>query len=125
MGVAQILSLDGATYVSLLSITAVLAPILEETLFRGFLLTTLTKWMPTPAAVLASATAFGFAHLSGRDLPQLVALGTLLGFSYVRSRNLATPMLIHGMWNGSVLTVLYVLSSQGIDINSMLQTPPQ
>ena len=59
------------------------------------------------------------------DLPQLVALGTLLGFSYVRSRNLATPMLIHGMWNGSVLTVLYVLSSQGIDINSMLQTAPQ
>ena len=43
---------------------------------------------------------------------QLTALGVLLGFSYVRSRNLLTPMLIHGAWNGSVLTILFLLASQ-------------
>ncbi|KAK9857582.1 hypothetical protein WJX84_008181 [Apatococcus fuscideae] len=82
-GVAQILSLDLPSFASLFGVTAVLAPILEETVFRGFLLTSLTKFMPTWAAVIASSVAFGLAHLSVRDLPQLVVLGTLLGFVYV------------------------------------------
>jgi membrane protease YdiL (CAAX protease family) len=67
-----------------------------------------------------SATAFGLAHLSQRDLPQLIALGTLLGFSYVRSRNLLTPMLIHGAWNGVVLTVLFGLTANGVDVKQLL-----
>ena len=67
-----------------------------------------------------SATAFGLAHLSQRDLPQLIALGTLLGFSYVRSRNLLTPMLIHGTWNGVVLTVLYGRTASGVDVKQLL-----
>ena len=51
---------------------------------------------------------------------QLTSLGLLLGFSYVRSRNLLTPILIHGAWNGGVLTLLYVLASQGIDIQELI-----
>ena len=54
-GVARIISLDLPTYASLFTVTAVLAPILEETVFRGFLLPSLTKWMPTPVAVLVRA----------------------------------------------------------------------
>ena len=60
----------------------------------GFLLTSFSKYMPAPAAVVVSSVAFGAAHLSQRDFPQPVALGVLLGFSYVRSKNLDTPMLI-------------------------------
>jgi uncharacterized protein len=118
--VASIISLDFPTYLRLFTVTAVLAPILEETVFRGFLLASLTKWMPVPAAVLLSAFAFGFAHLSPRDFPQLTALGILLGFTYVRSRNLLSPMLIHGTWNGTVLTVLYFLVSNGVDVQEFL-----
>ncbi len=121
-GVARIISLDFPTYASLLTVTGVLAPLLEETVFRGFLLTTLTKWMPTPAAVVLSATAFGLAHLSPQDLPQLIALGTLLGFSYVRSRNLLTPMVIHGAWNSVVLTVLFALTASGVNVSEMLSS---
>jgi len=76
--------------------------------------------MPTPAAVVVSALAFGLVHLTPRDFPQLTGLGILMGFSYVRSRNLLTPMMIHGVWNGGVLTVLYVLTSYGVDIQQML-----
>jgi len=88
---------------------------------RGFLLTSLTRYMPTPVAVVASAMAFGAGHLSLRDLPVLVALGTLLGFSYVRSRNLLTPMLIHGAWNSGVLTLLFYLTSSGIDVSQLIK----
>lgn len=42
-GVAQLISPNAPTYLCLMSATAVLAPLLEETVFRGFLLTSLTK----------------------------------------------------------------------------------
>ncbi|KAL0021285.1 hypothetical protein WJX79_008046 [Trebouxia sp. C0005] len=119
-GVAQMLNVDLGTFASLFSVTAILAPLLEETVFRGFLLTSLTKFMPTWLAVLISSLGFGAAHASARDLPQLAALGTLLGFSYVRSRNLLTPMLIHGAWNGTVLVALFTLASSGVDLQEVL-----
>ncbi len=119
-GVAQIISIDVPTFASLFTITAILAPLLEETVFRGFLLTTLTKYLPTWSSVLISSLGFAAAHASIKDFPQLFALGTLLGFSYVRSRNLLTPMLIHGAWNGTVLLVLFAIVNSGLDIQEAL-----
>ena len=120
--VAQLLVLDPLTFGCLFGTTAVLAPLLEETVFRGFLLPSLAKVMPTPLAVVLSSVAFGLVHLSPRDTPQLTALGMLLGFSYVRSKNLLTPMLIHGAWNGTVLCVLYYLVQNGVDVQKMLHS---
>jgi len=111
---------DVPTLVSLLIVTAVFAPILEETVFRGFLLPSLTKVMPVPAAIVVSAAGFATAHLSARDFPQLFAFGILLGFVYVRSRNLLSTMFIHGAWNGGVLLLLAVLASSGVDLEKLL-----
>lgn len=63
---------------------------------------------------------FGAAHLSARDFPQLTALGIVMGFAYVRSRNLLTPMLIHGLWNGTVLTILFALVQSGVNLEDIL-----
>jgi len=97
---------DIGTFLALLSVTSVLAPLLEEVVFRGFLLASLTKWLPTPGAVLFSSVLFAGAHLAPRDFVELVVLGMVLGFSYARTRNLLTPMLIHSMWNSGVLLVV-------------------
>jgi len=118
--VAGIVQLDLPTYASLFTVTAILAPALEEYVFRGFLLASLTRFMPTWAAVIASSAAFGLCHLSPRDLPQLTSLGIVLGLTYIRSRNLLTPMLIHGAWNGTVLTLLFALVDSGEDLSSLL-----
>jgi membrane protease YdiL (CAAX protease family) len=112
------------TYVRLFAVTAILAPLLEESVFRGFLLPTLTKYLPVPAAVVLSSAAFAAAHLSARDAPVLFALGCLLGLVYVRSRALASPMLVHGLWNGTVLSVLFALSASGVDLDAMLHPAP-
>ncbi len=69
--VSSIITMDFSTYASLMATTALLAPLLEETVFRGFLLTSLTKWMPVPAAVALSSLAFGMVHLTPRDFPQV------------------------------------------------------
>ena len=111
---------DAATLAALLVVTAVLAPALEETVFRGFLLPSLTRVLPVPAAVVVSAAGFAAAHLSARDFPQLFAFGILLGFVYVRSRNLLSTMVIHGVWNGGVLLLLAALTSAGVDLEKLL-----
>eukprot|EP00963_Diacronema_lutheri_P003266 scaffold271_cov336-Pavlova_lutheri.AAC.31 len=118
--VAQTLSTTPATSTALLLTCSVFAPWTEEIFFRGFVLTTLTKWMPVPWAIVSSAALFSAAHLTPRDAPQLFALGIVLGLTYAKSRNLAAPMAIHGIWNGSVFSALLILVASGIDLNEFL-----
>lgn len=113
-------AIDNHIFINLLLVTGVLAPILEETVFRGFLLTSLTKHMSVPAAVVWSSLLFAICHFSEKDFLQLFALGMVMGFAYCRSRNLLTSMLIHGAWNSTVLGVVYVLVSSGVAMDDIL-----
>ncbi|CAN1357267.1 hypothetical protein LINPERPRIM_LOCUS44160 [Linum perenne] len=120
----RLLPLIGSSGIStglLLVITGVLAPILEENVFRGFFMVSLTKWVPIPFAVVISAAVFALAHLSPGQFPQLFVLGTLLGFSYAQTRNLLTPITIHAFWNSGVILILTLLQLQGYDIKQLLQ----
>ncbi|XP_050203865.1 uncharacterized protein LOC126653911 [Mercurialis annua] len=120
----RLLPLIGSSSIStacLLVITGVLAPILEETIFRGFFMVSLTKWVPTPIAVLISAAVFAIAHLTPGEFPQLFVLGTALGLSYAQTRNLATSITIHAFWNSGVILILTLLQLQGYDIKEILQ----
>eukprot|EP00899_Mesostigma_viride_P013147 jgi/Mesvir1/21833/Mv04217-RA.1 len=113
----------GATSIaSLLLVTSIFAPLLEETVFRGFLLTSLTKWLPLPVAIGISSVAFALAHFAPKDFFQLAALGCLLGYTYVRTKNLYTPMVIHCLWNSGVVILLLVLQSQGLDVNELIHS---
>ncbi|EEF39918.1 prenyl-dependent CAAX protease, putative [Ricinus communis] len=120
----RLLPLIGSSSIStacLVVITGVLAPILEETVFRGFFMVSLTKWVPTPIAVLISAAVFAIAHLTPGEFPQLFVLGTALGFSYAQTRNLLTSITIHACWNSGVILILTFLQLQGYDIKEILQ----
>ena len=94
---------------SLVLTTVILAPVLEETVFRGFLLPSLTKYMTVPWAVAASTVVFAVAHEHNTgDTAQLLAVGAMAGISYARTRNLATSIVVHASFNLGVL-VLYAL----------------
>jgi uncharacterized protein len=90
---------------------AIAAPLFEEALFRGFILPSLTRYLPVWASILASAFLFAVAHLSFSEILPLFALGTVLGIVYTRSRNLLAPMLLHSLWNSGTLLSLFVLGS--------------
>jgi len=86
---------------------AIAAPFFEELLFRGFLLPSLTKFLPFWAALSLSGFCFAVAHLNLSDILPLTVLGMVLGFVYMRSQNLLAPMLLHALWNsGSFLALL-------------------
>ncbi|ARV61960.1 abortive phage infection protein [Nostocales cyanobacterium HT-58-2] len=93
------------------STAAIAAPIFEELLFRGFLLPSLTRYLPVWGSILASSFLFAAAHLSLSEILPLFALGIVLGIVYTRSRNLLAPMLLHSLWNSGTLLSLFVLGS--------------
>lgn len=90
---------------------AIAAPLFEEVLFRGFLLPSLTRYLPVWGAIMASALLFAIAHLSLSEILPLTALGIVLGVVYTRSRNLLAPMLLHSLWNSGTLLSLFLLGS--------------
>ncbi len=90
---------------------AVAAPLFEEFLFRGFLLPSLTRYVPVWVSISLSGLLFGVAHLSLSEIIPLTTLGIILGVVYSRTRNLLAPMLLHSLWNSTTLISLYILGS--------------
>ena len=88
---------------------AIAAPLFEEVLFRGFLLPSLTRYIPVWGSIVASSLIFAAAHLSLSEVLPLTVLGAVLGFIYTRSRNLLAPMLLHSAWNSVTMIGLFLL----------------
>lgn len=87
------------------------APFFEEFLFRGFLLPSLTRYLPVWGAIVLSSLLFALAHLSLSEILPLTVLGMVLGIVYTRSRNLLSSMFLHSLWNSGTLLSLFILGS--------------
>jgi membrane protease YdiL (CAAX protease family) len=92
---------------------AIVAPVVEELLFRGALLRALLRRTSPPVAVFVSATIFAALHVvgdvgAGYVVPGLLLLGLVSGFEAVRTGNLARSVLLHVGFN-LVSTLLLVL----------------
>lgn len=90
---------------------AIAAPLFEEFLFRGFLLPSLTRYLPVGGAIALSSFIFAAAHLSLSEVLPLMVLGIVLGVVYTRSRSLLAPMLLHSAWNSVTMLGLFLLGS--------------
>lgn len=109
-----LLALESQNTIALLiffSTAAIAAPIFEEIMFRGFLLTSLTRYLNSWSAILLSGFIFAAVHLSLSEVLPLTVLGIVLGFVYTRSRNLLSSILLHALWNSGTLLSLYILGS--------------
>ncbi|MBA0709293.1 hypothetical protein Golax_024331 [Gossypium laxum] len=83
-------------------VVSICAPVWEEIVFRGFLLPSLTRYMPVWSAILVSSVAFALAHFNVQRMLPLIFLGMVMGVVFARSRNLLPSMLLHSLWNGFV-----------------------
>jgi len=88
----------------------VIAPLFEETLFRGVLLPVLGQRIGPVAGVVVSALVFAIAHLSLSELAPLFLLGVGLGWIRWRSGRLAPSVLMHALWNGITFMDLLALA---------------
>jgi uncharacterized protein len=104
---------DTFTIALLWFLVAVCAPLFEETLFRGFFLTSLARYMTEWQAIALSGFIFALAHLNLGDVLPLSLLGMVLGTVYWRSRNLLSSILLHSLWNSGSFIGLLILGSSG------------
>ena len=87
----------------------VLAPLFEETIFRGALLPVAARKLGSTGGILLSATVFAVAHLSLGELLPLLVLGIGLGWLRMQSGRLGSCVLMHALWNGLTFANLVVL----------------
>uniref|UniRef100_A0A0E0LK70 CAAX prenyl protease 2/Lysostaphin resistance protein A-like domain-containing protein n=1 Tax=Oryza punctata TaxID=4537 RepID=A0A0E0LK70_ORYPU len=80
----------------------VIAPLSEETIYRGFLLTALSSSMKWKDAVIVSSLMFSIAHFSINSSFQLFVIGCITGLAYSRTGTLAAPLTIHSLYNAAI-----------------------
>jgi len=87
---------------------AIIAPIVEELIFRGLIFNGFRKNYNGFVAVLMSATLFSLFHLNPWQIPATFFLGLLLGWLMLRTNNIFVAILGHSINNAWVLlTVTY------------------
>ena len=91
--------------------SALLAPVLEELFFRGYLLHAMKRF-GEPRAAAVSALCFALVHLGGTPCAWVMyaAMGLLLAALTMRTGSLLAPMLVHAVYN----LTLVLLSEMGL-----------
>jgi membrane protease YdiL (CAAX protease family) len=96
-----------------LLVTAVAAPLCEETFFRGMLFRLFRARGPLWAAVLLSAIAFGLAHASPAVslalLPVFTYMGIVLALTYAWTGSLTNSVLLHALNNAVGTIAVYAV----------------
>ena len=80
----------------------VLAPVLEEMLFRGIILRSFLRQYAKWTAIVGSATLFGFAHMNIYQFVGALIMGVFLGWLYERTRSLLPCIALHATFNSTV-----------------------
>ena len=83
-------------------LTTVIAPICEETLFRGYIFAALSKWKGWIPGAILTGVLFGAVHVGSAPVEDLIPLGVLgfaLCFLYRRTGSLYPCIAVHSLNN--------------------------
>jgi membrane protease YdiL (CAAX protease family) len=100
---------------------ALLAPLLEEVLFRGAIQGVLMHYFGRPwPAIIVSALVFGIFHLNPVQIVYATLLGIVLGWIYYRTRSLLSVIVGHVLNNSLAVatTVFYGAAEEQAVANS-------
>jgi len=83
-----------------------LAPIVEEFLFRGLLQMSLRRYVGPWGAVFLGGVLFAAIHQPWPIAVALLPLAWILGYLYQRRQSLLAPILLHMLFNALTLTLV-------------------
>jgi membrane protease YdiL (CAAX protease family) len=89
---------------------AVVAPVVEELLFRAYLQNALARKIHPYLAIAVAAAVFGAIHLQFLAFPILALLGAVFGFLYHRTGSLSVTIALH-MANNAFSVVMIMLAA--------------
>lgn len=87
----------------------VLAPFVEEVVFRGVLMPAFARRGGMTLGVIASSAAFAIVHFSAYAMPPIFGLALVLCAGFIRSRSLWVAVVAHAMFNAVGIGLLYFL----------------
>ena len=95
---------------------AVVAPLVEEIVFRECLLGSLlrhgtNRWV----AIIASSLVFGIIHFNPIQIPFATAMGIILSIIYYKSGNIVLTSIIHILNNSAAMVQMRVLGDEIAD----------
>jgi membrane protease YdiL (CAAX protease family) len=93
-------------------ITILLAPLAEESLFRGILYTWIKNAGFPQLALWGTSVFFALVHMNIVTFLPLFVLALLLVWLYERTGNLLASMATHGLFNGLNFAMLYLLEKR-------------
>lgn len=96
--------------------TVVLAPIMEETLFRGLIQGAICRRDGATKAILISALLFGVFHFIPQQAINAFFVGIILGYIYFRTGSLLTVIIIHALNNAMAYIMLELLGPERANI---------
>jgi membrane protease YdiL (CAAX protease family) len=95
--------------VGLVLLAVVVAPVVEETVFRAGIFRFLKGRTSLPMALMVSGALFGMVHANLQSLPGLITVGVFLGIAYELSGNLKVPIFFHAFFNlNSIIWILLI-----------------
>lgn len=100
-------------------VVVLLAPILEEMVFRARLYNILSRNTSPFISALLSAIAFGVVHMEPIVIIEALFMGVIFSYFYLSQRSIFTPIMLH-MFNNSVAYALIVLSYRGETLHDIV-----
>lgn len=92
--------------------TVVLAPVMEETLFRGIIQGSIYRRDGAVKSILLSALLFGVFHIIPQQVINAFLVGIILGYIYFRTGSLLTVIILHALNNAISYILLELLGPQ-------------
>ena len=90
-------------------VVVLVAPFVEELLYRGLGMSLLTPFVGAVVSVLVTGVAFGLAHGLVLGLPVLSIFGITLGWLRCKTGSVYPGMVVHGIFNAAALAVAVAL----------------
>jgi uncharacterized protein len=98
----------------LVILAVVLAPIVEETIFRGCIYRFFKSQTTMLPAQIISGVLFAMMHLNLLSFVPLIIVGIFLARVYESSGNILVPMCFHALFNGFSLLMLLIMSQSAV-----------
>jgi len=107
--------LSGLLRASSVLLSILVAPVIEEAIFRGVLLGRLKRKLGLTRAIIISSLIFGVLHV---DMIGGTVFGLVMGCLYLERRNLWVPTSCHALHNGLVLIIDGLASAKGFHFDT-------
>lgn len=89
-------------------LSVILAPIIEEIVFRGIMFPALRKHYGVIVGIIASSLVFTLVHINILQMISALPLGIYLAIMYHRTGSIIPGIVLHALWNLIVLLITFI-----------------